>query len=108
MAFRVGCAIVCAWLATPAGASDALTNPVLGDPAAIAAGKRIYRQRCYICHLNRGGRGPNIFATKLDDERFLEIVINGRDGKMMPAFGTMMSPDEVWQVHAYVKSRDRF
>jgi len=101
--------IALAWLAaTPAGAGDSITNPVLGDASAVAAGKRIYRQRCFICHLKSGGRGPNIFATKLNDETFLETVINGREGKMMPAFGTTMSPDQVWQVHAYVKSRERY
>ena len=55
-----------------------------------------------------GGRGPNLFATKLSDEQFLETVINGRKGTQMPAFGLRLSPDEVWQVHAFVKSTDHY
>lgn len=95
-------------LAGAAGADEPLTNPVLGNPAAIAEGRRIYRQRCYICHLSNGGRGPNLFATTLGDEAFLETVINGRKGATMPAFGLKMSPDDVWAVHAYVKSTDHY
>ena len=89
-------------------AAEPLTNPVLHDPQAITAGRTIYRQRCYVCHHREGGRGPNLFATKLGDEAFLETVINGRKGAVMPAFGLQLSPDEVWQVHAYVKSTDHY
>jgi mono/diheme cytochrome c family protein len=94
--------------ALPAAAAEPLTNPVLGDPAAIEAGRKTYRQRCYICHLSKGGRGPNLFASPISDEAFLMTVINGRKGAIMPAFGLQLSPDEVWQVHAYVKSTDHY
>jgi len=89
-------------------ADEALTDPFLGQPDAIAAGKDIYRSKCLVCHQSAGGRGPNLFATKLSDERFLETVINGRKGTLMPAFGLRLSPDEVWQVHAFVKSTDHY
>jgi mono/diheme cytochrome c family protein len=88
--------------------AEPLTNPVRGDPEAQAEGRTIYRRRCYVCHLSEGGRGPNLFATKLSDEAFLMTVINGRKGTQMPAFGLQIGPDEVWQVHAYVKSTDHY
>jgi mono/diheme cytochrome c family protein len=89
-------------------AAESLTNPFQGDAAAISEGRRTYRQRCYICHHRQGGRGPNLFATKLSDEAFLLTVINGRKGATMPAFGLQLTPDQVWQVHAYVKSTDHY
>ena len=89
-----------------AAAEQPLTNPVLGDPEARAEGRTIYRRRCYVCHLSEGGRGPNLFATRLGDEAFLNTVINGRKGTQMPAFGLQIGPDEVWKVHAYVRSTD--
>src|SRR5215470_960014 len=89
-------------------ADEALTDPFLGQPDAIAAGKDIYRSKCLVCHQSAGGRGPNLFATKLSDEGFLETVINGRKGTLMPAFGLRLSPDEVWQVHAFVRSTDHY
>ena len=61
-------------------ADEELTNPFLGQPDAIAAGRVIYASKCYICHHSSGARGPNLFATKLSDERFLETVIQGRKG----------------------------
>jgi mono/diheme cytochrome c family protein len=85
---------------------DELKDPFLGQPAAIAAGRIIYAGKCYVCHHSSGARGPNLFATRLSDQRFLETVIQGRKGTQMPAFGLRLSPDEVWQVHAFIKSTD--
>lgn len=89
-------------------ADEALTDPSIRQPDAIAAGKDTYRSKCLVCHGSAGARGPNLFATKLSDEGFLEVVINGRKGTQMPAFGLRLSPDEVWQVHAFVKSTDHY
>lgn len=89
-------------------ASEALTNPVLGQAEAIAEDRNIYRAKCLVCHQSAGARGPNLFATRLSDEQFLEVVIQGRKGAQMPAFGLRLSPDEVWQVHAFVKSTDHY
>ena len=83
-----------------AHAEEALVNPVLGQPEAIAAGHEIYGSKCYVCHHSTGARGPNSFATKLTDEQFLEVVINGRKGTQMPAFGLRLSPDEGEVTHS--------
>jgi mono/diheme cytochrome c family protein len=83
-----------------------LSNPMLHDAKAIAAGEQLYREHCIICHGRGGGRGPNLFATKLSDEKFLFVVINGRKGTQMPVWGLRLSPDQVWAIHAFVKSRD--
>jgi mono/diheme cytochrome c family protein len=93
-----------------AAAQDELTNPFLGQREAIEEGKNLYRQRCVGCHYRRGGRGPNLYASKLTDEQFLETVINGRHGQrgVMPAFGTILSPDDVWKIHAFIKSGEEF
>jgi mono/diheme cytochrome c family protein len=91
-----------------ARADEALTDPFLGQHDAIEAGRDTYRRKCLVCHGSAGARGPDLFATKLSDERFLETVINGRKGTLMPAFGTRLSPDEVWQVHAFIKSTDHY
>ena len=57
---------------------DELKDPFLGQPDAIAAGRVTYASKCYVCHHSAGARGPNLFATKLSDQRFLETVIQGR------------------------------
>ena len=92
----------------PARAEEGLTNPFLGQPDAISAGRDHYQRKCLVCHQSAGARGPNIFATKLSDQRFLETVIKGRKGTQMPAFGARLTIDEIWQVHAFVKSTDHY
>jgi len=85
-----------------ARADEGLTDPYMGQPSAIADGDDIYHSKCIICHGLKGGRGPNLFATKLTDEQFMEVVINGRKG--MPAWGLRLSPDDVWKIHAFLKA----
>jgi mono/diheme cytochrome c family protein len=109
VAVLVGIAGAAGWSLTPGTrADDVVTNPVLGQADAIEAGRDIYRSKCVVCHASAGGRGPNLFASRLSDEGFLEVVINGRKGTQMPAFGYRLTPDEVWQVHSYVKSTDHY
>ena len=86
-------------------ADSDLTDPYLGQPDAIAEGDDLYHSHCIICHGLKGGRGPNIFATQLTDDQFLEVVINGRKGTQMPAWGFRLSPDDVWKIRAFLKAK---
>ena len=90
----------------PAAAEPAAADPPPADAAAIAAGERIYRERCVGCHRAGGGAGPSIFRTGLDPARFFDVVARGRDGTNMPAFDELLSGDEIRQVHAFLMSRD--
>jgi mono/diheme cytochrome c family protein len=87
--------------AAPAAAEDSSKAAV-----NIEEGDRIYNTRCVLCHGKAGGRGPNLFATSLSEEQFVEIAINGRKGTQMPAFGYVLSPDDIADVYAFVKSRE--
>jgi mono/diheme cytochrome c family protein len=89
------------------GQTDELTNPFLGDAEAIEEGERIFRGRCTGCHWSPL-RAPVLFQTELSDETFLEVVIAGRQGNRgnMPPFGYVLSPDDVWKVHAFVMARE--
>jgi mono/diheme cytochrome c family protein len=89
-------------------AGQEIRNPYFGEAEAIEAGRAIYAGKCYACHHSAGARGPNLFASKLTDDQFLDTVINGRKNTQMPAFGERLTPDEVWQVHAFIKSTDHY
>ena len=78
----------------------------LGNEEAIKAAENTYRQRCFGCHFSAGGRGPNIFGTELSAKEFFNVVMEGRAGGMPPWKGTL-SEQEVWQLYALAKSRDR-
>jgi mono/diheme cytochrome c family protein len=95
-------------LPAPAGAADetGATNPYLGQKDAIDEGEKLYRGRCFGCHFRAGGRGPNIFRTKLTERQFVDTVTNGgRSG--MPAWGSSLSKEEILKLYAFVMSRDR-
>ncbi len=94
--------------ATAFAAADGEVNPYLAQNDAIAKGEEVYRSHCVICHKSAGGRGPNLFRTELNSERFAGVVINGRLGTrgQMPVFGLRLSIEDVWRVEAFVKSRD--
>ena len=94
-------------LAPQRGSSDDKpAYPFLGDAKAIAEGRTVYRSRCYICHLSNGGRGPNLFASTLTSDQFAATVASGRG--TMPALGATLSADEIWKVHAYIRSTDKY
>ncbi len=91
-----------------AGEREAVSNPLLQDPDAARAGRRLYRQICILCHRKAGGRGPNIFRSALTRERFLRTVRDGRRKTQMPAFAERLSTEQIWQLHAFVMSRDHY
>lgn len=97
-------ALVCATGMSAGRADSGKVDPYLGQPAAIDAGEQIYREKCIICHGKAGGRGPDLFAAQLTDEQFLETVLHGRSGTLMPAFGARLSTDDIWKVRAFVKA----
>ena len=89
-------------------ASGQLTTNPHTTPADLAAGAKIFRSHCAECHGLRGegGRGPNLrtgvfFHGNTDADIFGNIT-DGIVGTAMP--GVFFSPDQVWQVVAYVRS----
>lgn len=100
--------------------AGAKSNVALG-PAAIAAGGRIYTQRCAQCHGKDGTGGgegslalspsPALLAYMIQrpvavDEYLLWSIADG--GKQfssdMPAFKDQLSREDIWRVIAYMRA----
>ena len=79
-------------------------NPYRGDAEAIERGRSLYRRTCYICHLDSGGRGPDLRKSKLEGQDFIRIVLNGKKNTQMPAWKGKLSEDDMWRILAYVRS----
>ncbi|MGH9324268.1 MAG: PQQ-dependent dehydrogenase, methanol/ethanol family [Vicinamibacteria bacterium] len=94
-------------LTAPQPTSASQENPRVGDAEAIEQGERLYRARCVGCHQAGGASGPNLFRTTLPPERFLDGVAKGLEGTLMPSFGSLLSTEEIWEIYAFVLSRDR-
>ena len=79
-------------------------NPFSGDADAIAAGRRLYGSTCYICHLDAGGRGPDLRKSRLTGKDFVRVVINGRKGTQMPAWRGKLTEEEMWKIVAFLEA----
>lgn len=92
----------------PAGLT--LRNPHEGDPAAVATGAKLFvAYNCLDCH---GADGSGAMGPSLADGRWhfggapaevFESIYQGRP-EGMPAWGSLISPDQIWMLVSYVRS----
>jgi mono/diheme cytochrome c family protein/rhodanese-related sulfurtransferase len=81
---------------------------VSGD---VAAGEKVYARECATCHgaYGEGGIGTalgNPGMLSMTTDPFLRYAIeHGRDGTEMPAFGDVLSEEEMDAVTAFLRSR---
>ncbi|MBI3683971.1 MAG: c-type cytochrome [Acidobacteria bacterium] len=82
------------------------------QPAAdVAQGQRWYNMHCAACHGlgGDGGRGANLATPKLrhaaDDPALFDVISRGIPGTEMPR--SLLTPEQVRQVAAYVRSLGR-
>ncbi|MEM1354786.1 MAG: cbb3-type cytochrome c oxidase N-terminal domain-containing protein [Planctomycetota bacterium] len=81
------------------------------DPEWVAFGQNVYLSNCKQCHGNNAE--GNASAPNLTDDAFIhvntvediaDVVINGRGGGKMPAWGNRLHPNEVVLVSSYIAS----
>ena len=92
-------------------------NPVKADAASIAKGKKIYMERCAICHGEKAdGKGASASALNPPPANFLDKkymaansdgdlfskTANGRG--MMPRWDIVLEENDVWSVVNYLRS----
>ncbi|HVZ20117.1 MAG TPA: PQQ-dependent dehydrogenase, methanol/ethanol family [Vicinamibacterales bacterium] len=89
--------------------SDTTRNPLGADPAAVAAGQRLYDQQCAGCHAAAGqgsDRAPALTGPLAHGSEDGDVFHAIRDG--VP--GTAMTPHrelndrETWQLVSYIRS----
>ena len=90
-------------------------NPLGSDPADIASGRDLFRQKCEVCHAyDGGGKTPTgageyprppalrvVVASISDGEMFYHIR-NGIRNTGMPAWN--MPDQQIWQLVAFIRS----
>ena len=90
-----------------------LRNPYEGNAAAVATGAKLYvAYNCIDCH---GADGSGAMGPSLADGRWhfggsapevYESIFQGRpDG--MPAWGSLLSSDQIWTLVTYVRSLEK-
>ena len=88
------------------------TNPLRGQPAAIAQGKQVLTTICAACHKPdaTGLIGPSLvdpyWKYGHDDAALFETVSKGRPGGM-PPWSAQLSDEKIWSVLAYLETLPR-
>jgi len=87
----------------------AWTNPFKGDPLAVQAGEKLYRQHCAECH-GKDGRGTrraaNLRSPAVENATPGELVWFLRNGNLargMPSWSGLPI-ERRWQIVTYLKS----
>lgn len=96
----------------PGGVSNANypTNPYASDPVAMQDGRRLFNwYNCSGCHGGHagGGMGPSLrdpvwlYGNRPD--QIFDSIAHGRS-KGMPAWGSKIPENQIWELVAYIKS----
>ena len=88
----------------------AIQNPYTGDPQAIMVGRQLFAgYNCAGCHsaYAGGGMGPNLRDTVWiyggSDAQLFSTIAEGRPNGM-PAWGSKVAEDQIWQIIAYLRT----
>lgn len=84
-------------------------DPYVGNPQALAEGKKLYDQWCAGCHMpdGSGGMGASLIAEKptyprnSTDVGLFETIYGGALGAMQP-FNDRLTQDEMLKIIAYI------
>jgi mono/diheme cytochrome c family protein len=95
------------------------TNPMVPSKENLIAGAKVYREMCSRCHGgsresdNTYGRSfyppaPQLplNRTSYSDSEMFWIVKHGIRNTAMPAWGILLSDEEIWQVVALIRTFD--
>jgi cytochrome c oxidase cbb3-type subunit 3 len=90
--------------------TSAHLNPYTTDAVALQDGRRLFNwYNCSGCHGGHagGGMGPSLrdetWIYGNQDSQIFDSIAQGRSNGM-PAWGTKIPEDQIWQLVAYIKS----
>ncbi len=85
-------------------------NPLAGDAVALQDGRRLFNwYNCSGCHGGHagGGMGPSlrdrVWLYGSRDDQIYDSIAQGRS-KGMPAWGSKIPAQQIWELVAYIKS----
>lgn len=99
----------------PAASEGDLSNEmiltILSDPSQLALGKDVYVGKCAACH---GASGEGLIGPNLTDDHWVHgqgapadvatVIRDGVPEKGMPPWGAILTPEELVQVTAFIRS----
>ncbi len=77
----------------------------------MASGEKIYNAQCAVCHQANGAGLPGVFAAITDSpiatgpmDEHIDVILNGRPGTSMAAFGRQLKDEEIAAVVTYQRN----
>jgi glucose/arabinose dehydrogenase/mono/diheme cytochrome c family protein len=95
--------------AGPAGGAPPAGAPGPGGGRGANPAAASFAEHCASCHGTdlAGGRAPSLFGeawlATITDSRMMASIRNGVPGTGMPAFGSLLNDDHIWQLVQYVR-----
>ena len=86
----------------PPDAADT-KSPLTVDDKVLAAGKKVFTDKCQKCHGSKGLTNPKRADRNPDGVVFYKVM-NGRRSPKMPPFKDELSKEQIWSVVAYAQS----
>lgn len=83
------------------------------DIKAAEAGEKIYKQQCFACHGDNGkGQGAKEgtainnqhYLNTVSDKDIYQTIKNGRDGTVMPAYGSNLNENDLENLTAFIRN----
>lgn len=96
-------------LAEAPNKARARKNPFEGDAQAVAAGGKLFEQRCADCHGRKAGgtrRGPSLLREEVQQATpgtLFWVVTNGVVRRGMPVWSKLPEPER-WQIVTFLES----
>lgn len=97
--------------ASPAAVSPGSTEVAAAESAAMVKGKEVYMRNCVACHQPNGKGIPPAFPSIAgspvvlgDEEAQISLILNGKTGTAMVAFGPQLSDEEIAAVITYQRN----
>jgi cytochrome c oxidase cbb3-type subunit 3 len=94
----------------PTHAPTGMPNPLAGNAAARASGRELFvRYNCSGCHGGHagGGMGPSLrdedWIYGHSEPQVFDSIAQGR-ANGMPAWGSLLPPNQIWELVAYIES----
>ncbi|MBI3988455.1 MAG: c-type cytochrome [candidate division NC10 bacterium] len=95
-------------------AEETVKNPYTGNPEAIADGERLFLETgCHGCHGHtaEGATGPDltddVWRYRPTDATLFKAISVGRPGTLMPPWEGKLTPDQIWKIIAFIRSKYR-
>jgi len=74
--------------------------------SADSGGSKLFKKKCKMCHaVDKKKSGPSIMMMSQDVDQLRNVITDGGKKKMMKAYGSKFSADEIDELVAYIRSK---